>query len=415
MRLADAYAAFLLDLDGVVYRGDAAVPGAAEGLSALREAGRRIVFLTNNSARTPEQVAGKLRSVGVEASPDEVVTSAQVAAALVARDAGPGAEAFVVGEEGVRRALSEAGVRVVDGSPERADVVVVGWDRAADYDRLRTASVLVQRGARLVATNADASYPAPGGELWPGAGALLAAVETTTEVRAVVAGKPHRPMFDVAVERAGTETALVVGDRIETDVAGAAAAGLDAALVLTGAATLADLPDHDAVPQAILLDLRGLLAHRPQGRLRTATRGDRDAVRALLAEAGLDPAEAARPGEVLVVADGALIATAAVEMHGEEAYLRSVAVRRDVRGHHLGAQVVAAAARGAAFGGAVRCSLLTEAAEGFFARLGFERVDRGSLPAAIAEASRGCDASAVAMRRALRPPQTSQGVAWRLR
>src|SRR5207244_3342722 len=128
-------------------------------------------------------------------------------------------------------ALQHAGIRLVDGEPDRTDLVVIGWDRTVDYAKLRTASLLVERGARLVATNADASYPAPDG-LWPGAGALLAAVTTTTGADPTVVGKPARPLFDAAVELTGAERPLMIGDRLDTDVSGAAALGWDALLVL---------------------------------------------------------------------------------------------------------------------------------------------------------------------------------------
>ena len=176
--IAEGYDAFLFDLDGVLYRASEPVPGAAEAVGALRALGKRLAFLTNNSARTPEEVAAHLRSVGVEAAPEEVETSAlSTAGFLRARDV---STAFVVGERGLRDALSAAGVLLLDGEPDAADAVVVGWDRRVDYEKLRVASVLVQRGARLVASNADPSYPAPGGLAWPGAGAILAAIEATT-------------------------------------------------------------------------------------------------------------------------------------------------------------------------------------------------------------------------------------------
>jgi len=188
MALADRYDCFLFDLDGVLYRGDRAVPLAAEAVARLRSAGGRVVFMTNNSSRTPERVAQTLAGLGIGASPSEIVSSALATADLLASRGG--GSAFVVGEEGIRTALSDAGVTVVDGQPERVDHVVVGWDRSADYAKLRTASLLVQRGAALVATNADPSYPAPDG-LWPGAGALLAVIVTTT-----VAGVPMAAFAD---------------------------------------------------------------------------------------------------------------------------------------------------------------------------------------------------------------------------
>jgi glycerol-1-phosphatase len=396
---AERYEAFLLDLDGVLYRGRDPVPGAAETLVTLREMGKRLAFMTNNSWRTPVQVAEKLQGMGIPAEPHEVVTSGQATAGVLAREAA-GATAYVLGGDGVRSALAEAGIEPVDGVPERVDYVVVGWDGDLTYERLRMATVLVGRGARLVATNDDASYPAPGGELWPGAGAILAAVETGSGRQAVVIGKPHRPLFDLAIERAGSREALVVGDRLETDIEGGAAAGLDSALVLTGASTPADLLDVDAVPTAILRDLPDLLSDRPWAAPRSAEAGELDAVWALAGRSEGIPGWG--PEGVWVTPDGALLATATAEVRGGDAYLRAVATREDVRGLHLGTQVVAAAVRNAAGRDASRCWLLTESAEGYFDRLGFERCERSDLPSWIVTGpAETCPASAVAMRRDL--------------
>lgn len=410
--LADAYDAFILDLDGVVYRGDQALPGAADAARALRERGKAVVFLTNNSARTPERVAERLAAFGIPAGARDVVTSAQAAASLAAR---AGARtAFVVGEAGVRQALAAQGIDVLDGEPERADVVLLGWDRSVTYDKLKRASVLVQRGARLVATNGDPSYPAPGGELWPGAGALLAAVETTTGVRAEVAGKPHVPLFEEAVARAGSRRALVVGDRLDTDVRGAAGAGLDAALVLTGAARPADLLDAPALPVAVLGGLGGLNDDRLPVRLRRAEPADAEPVRRLLAASGLADQDAGE-GITLVAVHpegGSLAATAGVDVRDGQGYLRSVAVTEADRGTHLGTLAVAAAAREAAAAGARRLILLTEGAEGFFERLGFEPIERHRVPGwMLHRASRMCSESATAMWRPLggEPPNRRPG------
>ncbi|MEW6060277.1 MAG: HAD-IIA family hydrolase [Actinomycetota bacterium] len=256
MSLAERYDCFLFDLDGVVYRGDRAVPHASEAVAALRAAGRRVVFMTNNSSLTPEQVAEKLVRLGIPASWAEVETSAQATAELLA-DRG-GGTAFVIGEEGIRTALSQAGIEICDGEPERVDHVVVGWDRAVDYARLRTASVLVQLGARLVATNADVSYPAPGGLLWPGAGALLAVITSATGATPDVVGKPNPPLFEAALRRAGGGRPLVVGDRIETDLAGATALGWDSLLVLTGVTSDSDLAASGLRPTYVARDLLAL-------------------------------------------------------------------------------------------------------------------------------------------------------------
>ncbi|MGH2697469.1 MAG: HAD-IIA family hydrolase, partial [Actinomycetota bacterium] len=398
MRLADRYRAVLLDLDGVLYRGDGAVPGAAEVVAELRAAGKRIVFLTNNSARTPEQVAAKLRGLGIEAAPDEVVTSARPTARLVAAD-GRTPTAYVIGRDGVRAALAEAGVEVLDGSPERADFVVVGWDGDVGYDELRVASVLARRGARLVATNDDASYPAPGGELWPGAGALLAAVETASGRTATVVGKPHRPLFDEALAQAGTTEALMVGDRVETDIAGAVAAGIDAVLVLSGASGRGDLLDRDQLPVAVGNDVRVLLANLGPAVPRPARADEIEAIRRLT-EAPPD-VPSWGPDGVWVIEDGGIVATATAEVRGTEAYLRGVATRKDVRGRELGTLVVAAAVGDARRRGGSRCFLLTETAEPFFGRMGFRRVAREAVPAWALERSPECPVGSAAMAREL--------------
>lgn len=253
--LVDRYDAFLLDLDGVIYRDTEPTPEAAVVLERLRSVGKGLAFVTNNSSRTPEDVADLLSSLGVTASPNEVETSALVTASLLGERGV--ATAFVVGELGLVRALQEKGIQTVEGEPGGADVVVVGWDRSADYAKLRTASLLVQRGASLVATNADASFPAPDGR-WPGAGALLAVIETTTGVSAEVIGKPNAPIFLAALERAGGGRPLVIGDRLDTDIAGAATVGWDSLLVLTGISTAREAAVATHRPTHVGKDLRVL-------------------------------------------------------------------------------------------------------------------------------------------------------------
>ena len=254
--LADAYDCLLFDLDGVLYRGEEPVPAARPALAELRRAGARPVFLTNNSSRTPEQVAGKLRGLGIEADPAEVVTSALATAELLA--ARGGGSAFVVGQDGVRRALADAGLEVVDGEPDHADLVVVGFDGSVTYDRLKTACLLVQRGARLVATNPDASYPAGDG-LWPGAGALLAVITTTTGATPEVVGKPFAPLFEAALRRGGGGRPLVVGDRLDTDIEGAVRLGWDSMLVLTGVSTRPQAGADGPRPTYVAEDVGALL------------------------------------------------------------------------------------------------------------------------------------------------------------
>ncbi|MGH2597120.1 MAG: HAD-IIA family hydrolase [Actinomycetota bacterium] len=255
--LADPYDAFLFDLDGVLYRDTEPVPFASEAVARLRAMTKRVAFVTNNSGRTPEAVVARLANVGISANVGEVETSALSTAELLA--ARGVVEAFVIGEEGIVQALRAKGITVVDGDAKDVGVVVVGWDRHADYAKLRTASLFVERGASLVATNDDASFPAPDGN-WPGAGALLAAIETTTGVRAEVVGKPHPPVLRAALERAGGGRPLVVGDRLDTDIAGAEGLGWDSLLVLTGISSREDIAASSITPTFVAEDLWALFA-----------------------------------------------------------------------------------------------------------------------------------------------------------
>lgn len=257
MMLAERYDSFLLDLDGVLYRGSEPVQGASDTLRALREMGKRLAFVTNNSARTPEAVAEHLASVGIEASAHEVITSALVTADLMA--ARGIRSAFVIGEEGLTQALRGQGIEIAEGETSEADAVVVGWDRALDYAKLRVASILLQDGAAFVASNPDNSFPAPDGYAWPGAGAIVAALHATTGLEPEIVGKPNAPIFEAALVRTGGTTPLVIGDRLDTDIAGAVVLGWDSLLVLTGISTRDDLRGSEIAPTIVADDLTALL------------------------------------------------------------------------------------------------------------------------------------------------------------
>src|SRR4051794_33818493 len=249
------YDGFLFDLDGVLYRGSDAVRGAVDAVRAVRAAARPVVFVTNNATRTPDEVASFLRQLGFDATPEEVVTSAIATAAMLSSRAGT--SAFVIGERGLREALTSAGIDVVNGDPEHADVVVVGLDRNVTYAKLKRAALLVQRGAELVASNPDRTFPQTDG-LWPGAGSLLAAVEAATGATPTIVGKPHPPLFESARDRAGARNPLVVGDRLDTDIAGANRLGWDSLLVLTGVSTRDELATASVKPTFVAPDLRFL-------------------------------------------------------------------------------------------------------------------------------------------------------------
>jgi HAD superfamily hydrolase (TIGR01450 family) len=240
---------WLLDLDGVVWLAERPIDGAADAVGRLRAAGERVIFATNNSwARLADQEA-KLERMGITVQPDDVVTSGMAAATLVE----PGERALVCGGPGVVEAVTGRGAEPVrDGE---ADAVIVGFHRDFDYERLRVAMTAVRHGARLIATNDDATYPTPDGPI-PGGGSLAAAVAYASGVTPTVAGKPHRPMADLIRALAG-EQGTVVGDRPETDGAFAAALGYRFALVLTGVTSRSDLPvePEPAVVAASLAEL----------------------------------------------------------------------------------------------------------------------------------------------------------------
>lgn len=244
---------WVLDLDGVVWLGDEPIPGAAGAVARLRARGERVLFATNNSAALLSDQEAKLERFGVPARGD-VLTSAGAAARLVE----PGERALVCGGPGIAEALDRRGATPVrDGD---ADAVVVGFHRDFDYERLRIAVRAVQRGARLIATNDDATYPTPDGPI-PGGGAIVAAVAYASGVRPVVAGKPHAPMADL-VRAAGGADGTVVGDRPETDGAFARVLGYRFALVLTGVTHEADLPVEPA-PDAVAPSLAALVGDLP--------------------------------------------------------------------------------------------------------------------------------------------------------
>lgn len=240
---------FALDLDGVVWLVDQPIPGAAEAVARLRAAGEPVVFVTNNSSQPVADVEAKLARQGIPATGD-VITSAMAVVTLIE----PGERVLVCAGPGVVEQLEGRGAEPVrDGD---ADAVVVGFHLDFDYERLRIAARAVRRGARLLATNADSSYPTPDGPI-PGGGAILAAVVTATGAEAIVAGKPHAPMADLVRRRLGP-SGVMVGDRADTDGEFAVALGYRFALVHTGV-TPAGVTVEPA-PDLVAPDLQALVA-----------------------------------------------------------------------------------------------------------------------------------------------------------
>jgi HAD superfamily hydrolase (TIGR01450 family) len=255
-----AYDHVLLDLDGCLWVGDEACEGAVEAVTALREAGASVLFLTNDVRHAPEDFVRKLWRLGFQAALGEVVTvGSAVQYQLSGRDRGT---AYVVGSQALVDHVAEAGLRIANRTPfaQRADVVVVGAHDEFGYDELRTATQAVLRGAELVGATRDATFPMPDGP-WPGSGAVLAAIEAAAGRRAdLVVGKPEPAMYEAARDRLGPGRVLAVGDLLDVDVAGARRAGMDSALVLTGGTTREQADAADPRPTHVADSLAALVA-----------------------------------------------------------------------------------------------------------------------------------------------------------
>lgn len=230
-------------MDGVIWTMNDPIPHAAGAVARCRDAGCAVFFLTNNSSQTRQAYVAKLARFGIPASVDEVVTSAQATAALLAQEK-PGATVVMIGEEGLRQELESAGLVVVPFSEgSRVDYVVVGWDRGLTYDKLAQAhGAIVRGGAKFVATNRDVTYPAEGGRTLPGGGSIVAAVEASTGVTPRTVGKPEPFTLEWILRHTGVpaEECLVVGDRLDTDIALGRRVGAPTVLVLTGVSTRAE-------------------------------------------------------------------------------------------------------------------------------------------------------------------------------
>jgi HAD superfamily hydrolase (TIGR01457 family) len=248
----------IVDMDGVLYRGKQAIAGTPQFLEFLRQHGIAFVLATNNSTRTPQQYVNKLADMGVMVQPDEVLTSSQATAAYLASIAPPGTRVFVVGQDGLWTALGEAGFALVEDEPE---YVVAGMDFAVCYERLAQATLHIRAGARFVGTNPDKTFPSERG-IVPGAGSLLAFLETATGVVPTVVGKPETAMMEQAMARMGAEptTTAVLGDRLETDILAGQRAGLVTLLVLSGITDRAMLDGAEIQPDLVFDDVAHLHA-----------------------------------------------------------------------------------------------------------------------------------------------------------
>jgi HAD superfamily hydrolase (TIGR01450 family) len=231
--LSSHYDVALLDLDGVVYLGGAAIPGATEALGKAAAGGMRLAFVTNNAYRTPSTIAAQLTGLGVPASPGDIVTSAQAAARLLGERLPAGSAVLVIGGSGLRIAVRERGLRPVSVAAAKPAAVVQGYAPGVDYADLAEGTLAVLDGALFVASNMDPTLPTARGRQ-PGNGSMAQVIVNATGVKPLVAGKPEPPLHAESVQRTGARRPLVVGDRLDTDIEGACRVGADSLLVLTG-------------------------------------------------------------------------------------------------------------------------------------------------------------------------------------
>ena len=251
----------IVDLDGVVWLGPLPVPGSVEAIAELHARGIPLVYLTNDPRGSRAEYAARLAQLGVRAAERDIVTSGSALAALIAQEEGAGTTAYVIGSPSLKAELAHAGLELREEGRD-VDVVAVGGHERFNYDELRIAAQAVRRGARLYAAGRDATFPMPDGP-WPGTGAVLAAVETAAGVRAISAGKPEPHIFEIARSLLrDSERVAVVGDNLDSDIAGGSRAGLTTILVLTGTASREDAAAARVRPDLVVSDLAALVGVR---------------------------------------------------------------------------------------------------------------------------------------------------------
>jgi len=247
----------IVDMDGVLYHGNEPIRGGGEFLDYLREIHVGFLLLTNNSTLTVSQYVAKLEQMGINATDQEILTSAVATAAYLGRVAAPGSRVFVIGEEGLRSELRKTGLLLTDEA--ESAFVVVGFDRQLTYAKLSTATRAIDRGAKFIGSNPDRTFPSETG-LAPGAGATLAALEAATGVAPLVIGKPERAILDQALQRlqASPQTTVAIGDGLYTDVIGGQRAGLMTVLLMSGVTSAGQLEGASQQPDAVYADVAAL-------------------------------------------------------------------------------------------------------------------------------------------------------------
>ena len=261
MAIADSYDAFLCDIDGVMWLGHEFIDGSVETVNELMAGGKPVCFVTNNPRLAPSEQADLLRGGGVEIEDRQVVTAASTLIGLAIERHGEGAPVFVVGSPSFHGQLSAAGFELLDpADPAGAKAVLMSGHRGFDYEELKVSSMLVRDGVDLIATSADPTMPMPDG-LWPGSGSILAAIETASGRKGTTTGKPEPALFEAGLDVLGRPGRVaMIGDRVDTDIAGAQACGLEGILVTSSPNHKADLAASSTVPDHQITSLRDLLA-----------------------------------------------------------------------------------------------------------------------------------------------------------
>jgi 4-nitrophenyl phosphatase len=259
--LKGKFSGLILDMDGVLYRGSQALPGSRELFPALRATGLSFILLTNNSTLTTQDYSVKLARMGIVVPPEAILTSGSATAVYLQENYPSGGRVYVLGEAGLVDTLTHMpGFRL---DAEEPDFVIVGLDFKFDYDSLRRACAALRRGAHFIATNNDATLPVEGGQIWPGAGSLVAALQTCSGVPPTIIGKPNVTMAAMALEELNlpANRVLCVGDRLETDIAMGVAAGMKTALLLTGVSEREDIPKTGIVPDYVFEGIPELMSN----------------------------------------------------------------------------------------------------------------------------------------------------------
>lgn len=269
MRLADLFDCFLIDLDGVVYVGDSPTEGSVETISLLKKSGKIVIFLTNDPRKTAAEYSEKLRGMGIPVSPGDVVTSGMAIAYHIksSYEDISGKKAYVVGSKSLKKEIELTGLGIVDGEEAvNADFVIVGGHPDFHYEEMKLATLAIRNGAEFFATNRDPAYPSPEG-LIPATGAIVASIETACGKKAVVAGKPEIIMFEVALAEhlhRDRDRFAIIGDRLDTDVAGGRKSGISTILALSGSTSEEDIRNSEIKPDYVIKDLRDLLKDTPR-------------------------------------------------------------------------------------------------------------------------------------------------------